>query len=158
MAVSRRDFLKGSAFVGAALALPGALFATEAGRFTARPKKPTKDVAPGENVLLDERGRRALLQIPPGYDPQKAAPFFLALHGASGSGDSMMSAARGPAEAHGVIVLSPSSRDGTWDAIRGRFSYDTDRIDQLLDQAFDRCVIDPSRLAIGGFSDGATYA
>jgi len=158
MAVSRRDFLKSSAIAGAAIALPSALFAAEAGRFSSRPKKPTKDVSPGEHILLDERGRRALLQIPPGYNPQKAAPFFLALHGASGSGDSMMRAARGPAEAHGVIVLSPSSRDGTWDAIRGRFSYDADRIDQLLDQAFDRCAIDPSRLAIGGFSDGATYA
>src|SRR5262245_40408979 len=98
MPVSRRDFLKSSAIAGAALALSSALFAAEAGRFSSRPRKPTKDVAPGEHVLLEERGRRAVLQIPPGYDPQKAAPFFLALHGASSSGDSMMRNARGPAE------------------------------------------------------------
>ena len=50
MAVSRRDFLKRSAIAGAAIALPRSLFATEAGRFTTRPKKPTKDVAPALHV------------------------------------------------------------------------------------------------------------
>lgn len=157
MSVSRRDFLKSSAIAGAALVLPHALFAAEAGRLTARPKKPSKDTPPGEHVLMDDAGRRALLQIPPGYDPRKPAPLFLAFHGATGSGDSMMRGARGPAEAHGVIVLSPSSRDNTWDAIRGRFSHDLDKIDQLLAQVFDRCSIDPARMAVGGFSDGATY-
>ncbi|HEY9227899.1 MAG TPA: hypothetical protein VIP11_14680, partial [Gemmatimonadaceae bacterium] len=44
------------------------------------------------------------------------------------------------------------------DAIRGRYADDLTRIDQLLGEVFDRCAIDPAHVAIGGFSDGATYA
>jgi phospholipase/carboxylesterase len=83
---------------------------------------------------------------------------MLALHGATGSGDSMLRGTRAAADAHGVVVLSPSSRAGTWDAIRATFGDDLARIDQLLGDAFDRCAIDPSRVAVGGFSDGASYA
>ncbi|MDB5263064.1 MAG: phospholipase, partial [Adhaeribacter sp.] len=47
----------------------------------------------------------------------------------------------------------------SWDIISGRqFGPDVIFIDQALVQAFDHYVIDTSRLAIGGFSDGASYA
>ena len=158
---SRRDFLKGGLLASTALALPTAATALSVsadGRLATRPRKPTKTTAPGEHVLVDDSGRRALLQIPASYDPKKPAPLFLALHGAGNSGDGMMRNSRGPAESRGVIVLTPSSRDSTWDAIRGRYAHDLDKIDHLLAQVFDRCAIDPAHLAIGGFSDGASYA
>lgn len=159
--LSRRGFLRAGTVAAGTIALSGparALLAEEPGRFTTRPKKSTKETAPGEYVLADDNGRRAVLYVPPSYDPTKPAPFMLALHGATGSGDSMLRGQRGPAEKAGVIVLSPSSRDGTWDAIRGMFSYDVTKVDGLLAQTFDRCNIDPKHVAIGGFSDGATYA
>ena len=31
-------------------------------------------------------------------------------------------------------------------------------IDQALEEAFSHCAVDPERLAVGGFSDGASYA
>jgi phospholipase/carboxylesterase len=99
-----------------------------------------------------------MLYVPPTYDASKPAPFLLALHGATGSGDSMLRGERPAAEKHGVIVLSPSSRDYTWDAIRGSFSSDLARIDHMLTDVFDQCAIDPRRLGVVGFSDGATYA
>jgi phospholipase/carboxylesterase len=62
------------------------------------------------------------------------------------------------AESHGVIVLAPESRGGTWDAIQGDYGPDVEFISKALEYTFDRCTVDSRRLAIGGFSDGATYA
>lgn len=160
--VGRRAFLKYGALTGLAVA-GGAAFELpqrrgDAGRLDFRPHKPTKTVTPGEHVLEDDNGRRSILYVPPTYDPSKPAPFLLALHGATGSGDSMLRGTRPPADKHGVVVLSPSSRDFTWDAIRGTFSTDFARIDRMLTEVFDQCAIDPRHVGVVGFSDGATYA
>jgi phospholipase/carboxylesterase len=155
---SRRAFLERSALGAVGLALSPRFLSEEPGRLSVKPKKPSKDTPPGDHALADEGGRRAVLHVPPGYDPKKPAPFLLALHGATGSGDSMLRGQRASADAHGVVVLSPSSRGGTWDAIRGTFSSDLDRINKLLGEVFDRCAIDTSHMAVGGFSDGASYA
>jgi predicted esterase len=160
--LDRRAFLKFGALAGVgAAAGVGATISrarAEPGRLTFRPHASTKTITPGEHVLSDEDGRRSILYVPPSYDPAKPAPFLLALHGATGSGDSMLRGTRPPAEKHGVVVLSPSSRDNTWDAIRGSFSTDFARIDRMLDTVFDQCAIDQRRLGVVGFSDGATYA
>jgi len=157
-AFSRRSFLTAGALAAAGVALPRRLFAAEPGRLTVRHKRPTKTTAPGDYVLADEAGRRAILHVPASYVPTKPAPFLIALHGASGSGERMLTSQRIATDAHGVVVLSPSSRGGTWDAIRGRFADDCELIDRLIGEVFDRCAIDPVHMAIGGFSDGATYA
>jgi phospholipase/carboxylesterase len=46
----------------------------------------------------------------------------------------------------------------TWDLMRGGFGPDVRAIDAALAQLFQRCSIDHRHIAIGGFSDGATYA
>jgi phospholipase/carboxylesterase len=162
--IDRRAFLRYGALagLGAAGAAGGAAAWARAhgkdGRLDFRPRPPRTAVTPGEYVLEDDGGRRSILYVPPSYDASKPAPFLLALHGATGSGDSMLRGTRPPAERHGVVVLSPSSRGTTWDAIRGSFSTDLARIDQLLASVFDRCAIDPRHVGVVGFSDGATYA
>jgi predicted esterase len=160
--MERRDFVKRGAAAAALATLGGATasrwFGPEPGRLTSRPHKATKAIAPGEHVLADDAGRRSILLVPSSYDAARAAPFFLALHGATGSGDSMLRGSRAAAEAHGVVMLSPSSRDYTWDAIRGPYGNDFARIDRQMSDVFDQCVIDPKRVAVGGFSDGASYA
>ena len=158
--IDRRDFLRRSGSF-AAVAFSARVWRTpapEPGRLAARVRKPTRDIAPGDHILADDEGRRAILYVPPGYDAAKPAPFMLALHGATGSGDSMLRGSRAAANACGVIVLSPSSRDYTWDAIRHPYGEDLSRIDRMLSDAFDQCAVDPQRVAICGFSDGATYA
>lgn len=160
--VDRRTFLRYSAVAGLTVA-GGATFAlprsrSDGGRLDFRPRKPTKTIVPGEHVLEDVDGRRSILYVPPSYDAAKPAPFLLALHGATGSGDSMLRGTRPSAEKHGVVVLSPSSRDFTWDAIRGGFTTDFARIDRMLTDVFDRCALDPRHVGVVGFSDGATYA
>ncbi|HEV7992385.1 MAG TPA: hypothetical protein VGP25_11215 [Gemmatimonadaceae bacterium] len=42
--------------------------------------------------------------------------------------------------------------------IEGGFGPDVTFIDSALAATFERCAIDPHRLAVGGFSDGASYA
>jgi phospholipase/carboxylesterase len=160
--VERREFLTRGAVAAALVAVAGRAAlrwpGEESGRLSTRPHKPSKSVSPGEHVLSETGTRRTILFVPPTYDPARPAPFFLALHGATGSGDSMLRGSRAAAEAHGVVMLAPSSRDYTWDAIRGPYSDDFAKIDRLMNDVFDQCAIDPTHIAVGGFSDGATYA
>jgi phospholipase/carboxylesterase len=58
----------------------------------------------------------------------------------------------------GVAILAPNSRDTTWDAITDNFGPDVEFLNRALARAFELVNVDSSRLAIGGFSDGATYA
>jgi predicted esterase len=155
--LTRRRILQTGTLATLATALPLA-FAAEAGRLTARPQAPTAELGPGEHVLDDNGGRRALLYIPPSYKSATPAPLMLMLHGARGDGDRTLEQQRAVAEAHGVVLLSPSTRSGTWDAIRGDFAHDFAKLDTLLAQTFERCNIDPARIASAGFSDGASYA
>ena len=161
--MSRRGFLVlggGAVGVAAAMRWPRLRAPSESGRLATRFHKPVKDplLSPGDHVLFQEAERRSILFVPKTYDPKRAAPFCLALHGATGSGESMLRNTRDAAEKHGVVVLSPSSHDFTWDAIRGDYADDLARMDKLLGQVFDQCTIDPGRVAVAGFSDGATYA
>lgn len=57
-----------------------------------------------------------------------------------------------------MVLLVPDSRGDTWDAIRGAFGPDVEFIDRALQHVFDRCAIDATRIALAGFSDGASYA
>jgi predicted esterase len=164
--VNRRTFLiHGAATAGALLgfdrlASARARAGPEPGRLSARLRKATgaSALAPGEHVLAETGDRRSILFVPKSFDPRRAAPFYLALHGATGSGDSMLRGTRAAAESHGVVVLSPSSHDFTWDAIRTDYADDFASIDKQLNRVFDQCTMDPRHVAIGGFSDGATYA
>ena len=57
-----------------------------------------------------------------------------------------------------MSVLAPDSRGTTWDAIREGFGDDVTFIDRALEHVFARVSIDPARVTVGGFSDGASYA
>ena len=58
----------------------------------------------------------------------------------------------------GAIVLIPESREYTWDLILGRYGPDVEFIDRALAYTFERYSVDPSKILLGGFSDGASYA
>jgi len=160
--ISRRDFLK-AGLVGA-LAGPALLACGDSPtesesspRLTARPGSPTVTPTTGLTELGLASPRDGLLYVPEGYSPEVAAPLFVALHGAGGSADDWASyPAR--AAARGMIFLAPDSRGSTWDLVRGRFGPDVEFLDRALRYTFERCRIDPARIALGGFSDGASYA
>jgi len=133
-----------------------------AGRLRARPSPDPPEageVRPGEMTLdLGGGGRGALLYVPPLYDPSRPAPLALMLHGAGGTASHGLGLLRAQADATGLILLAPASRRQTWDAIGGQFGPDVAAIDRALAHVFGRLTVDPDRLAVGGFSDGASYA
>ncbi len=104
-----------------------------------------------------ERSRDAVLQIPAKPTGQPL-PLLVMLHGAGGTGEGVLRRVTAAAEEAGVAVLAPDSRDATWDGIRSGFGPDVTFIDRALARVFERVAIDPERIAVGGFSDGATYA
>jgi predicted esterase len=58
----------------------------------------------------------------------------------------------------GFLLLSPASAETTWDAIRDGYGPDVRMIDRALAAAFAARAVDPRRLGVFGFSDGASYA
>jgi phospholipase/carboxylesterase len=62
------------------------------------------------------------------------------------------------AAARGYLILAPDSRRQTWDVILGGYGADVAFLDQALVQTFERQAVDPGRIAVAGFSDGASYA
>lgn len=158
--LTRRGFLAAGAGVLAAGA--AAVRAVQSARggdslLRVRPRQPTKSITPGQHSLDLDHDRDGWLVVPRGYSPDQPAPLAVMLHGAGGRAQRL--ASRFPmAEELGAILLVPDSRGTTWDAIRGPFGGDVRFIDRALEQAFDRCSVNPKKLAIGGFSDGATYA
>jgi phospholipase/carboxylesterase len=120
---------------------------------------PTAVISPGEHHLRLDGGRGALLYVPAGYEGVTPAPFVLSLHGAGGNEFSGQFPLRELADDAGLILLSPASQSQTWDAIaERRFGPDVTLIDRALAEAFSRCAVDRDRIAIAGFSDGASYA
>jgi phospholipase/carboxylesterase len=127
------------------------------GHIRAHHKAPTQKIGPGEHALGLGGDRDGLLIVPKSYRPDQPAPLFVLLHGAGGAARRVSMLFTAAAESAGIILLVPESRDRTWDAIHDRFGPDVDFLDRALNQTFDRCAVDRRKLAIGGFSDGATY-
>jgi len=120
-----------------------------------RPGGVTPSARGEQHLGLDAR-RDGVLFVP--SDADARLPLLLLLHGAGGSGEGVLRRVREAAEEAGVAVLAPDSRESTWDAVRGRFGADVAFIDRALARTFEMLAVDPARVAVGGFSDGATYA
>jgi phospholipase/carboxylesterase len=132
--------------------------ASALGRLTARPGVPTTLERTRFRRLSLGNERDGLLYVGAGYQPERPAPLALLLHGAGGSADSGLTLLRDLADDRGLILLAPDSRDGTWDVIVNSYGSDIAFIDSALAQVFGRFNVDPARVGIGGFSDGASYA
>ncbi|HET7201156.1 MAG TPA: PHB depolymerase family esterase [Burkholderiales bacterium] len=96
--------------------------------------------------------------VPADYSPEMPAPVVLMLHGAGQSAQIGIRPFLPLAEAAGVVLVAPDSRGRTWDFLYGPYGNDVAFIDRALSHAFERCAIDPERVTIEGFSDGASYA
>ena len=125
-------------------------------RLQARPTRPTRAVQPGQHSLELGSGRNGAFYVPAAYRPETPAPLLVMLHGAGGGADNMAALAA-LAEEVGAILLVPESRGRTWDVIRAVPAPDVASLDRALTYVFERCAVDPARLGIGGFSDGASY-
>jgi phospholipase/carboxylesterase len=134
--------------------------AANEGRLLARPTASPSDakMPAGLQALGLGTGRDGLLYVPPSYDASKERPLALTLHGAGGNARSGISHFLGLADEAGVALLAPASRGRTWDVLVGGYGPDVEFIDRALEQTFDRLDVDAARLAVTGFSDGASYA
>jgi phospholipase/carboxylesterase len=120
------------------------------------PASPRTDAEPGIHWPDGRPGAGPALVVPRRL-PERAALVVL-LHGAGGMPAGMIPFLQIEAEARGVLLLVPKSGGSTWDVIHGGFGPDVAAIDRELAQVLDRFSVDPARIVIGGFSDGASYA
>ncbi|SDN77447.1 alpha/beta hydrolase [Geodermatophilus sp. DSM 45219] len=130
----------------------------EAARLTARPQPgvPATPPAPGTQPLDLGVERPPLLHVPPAADG--GLPLVVALHGAGGDAEAGVGILGGLADERGLLVLAPSSRGSTWDAVTGGHGEDAALLDRALARVFSTVPVDPARVAVAGFSDGASYA
>ncbi|HEY0603407.1 MAG TPA: PHB depolymerase family esterase [Herpetosiphonaceae bacterium] len=135
---------------------PGA-HATQ-GRLVARPAHVTAGAPLGLRQLGIVGQRDVLLYVPPQYRPGQPAPLAVMLHGAGGDAAGSLRLLQAFADERGLILVGPASRGPTWDLLLDDYGPDIAVIDRALAQVFQAYAVDPQRLAIGGFSDGASYA
>jgi len=130
------------------------------GRITTRPPhRPRLSFTAGlERLQVDGGGAGGLLYVPAGVRPELPTPLVLVLHGAGATAQHGLDLLIGQADDAGLILVAPSSQRETWDLLLGGYGPDVAWIDRVLAEVFQRLPVDPTRLAVGGFSDGASYA
>ncbi len=153
--MNRREFVGALAGTGV-IACVGQVRSGGAARLTARPGHPTGSVPAGITRLGNDAAGGALY-VPRNYRPEQPAPLVLGLHGAGMSYTSQLDLLGDQAESHGILVLAVQSSEASWDGIAGRFGPDVERLNTALAGVFSRCRVDPARVMVEGFSDGASY-
>jgi phospholipase/carboxylesterase len=128
-------------------------------RLYARPGKITTPEPVGLQLLRKASPRDSYFYVPARYDPAGPCPLALMLHGAGGHAHHGIEILQHLADGADLILVAPASTGHTWDVILDRM-YDADvaMVDQSLEYIFNRYAADPAHVAIGGFSDGASYA
>ena len=117
---------------------------------------PGRDCSPGVHEFALRNGQQVDMRVtPPGKRPYA---LIVALHGAGGSPDSGLEAFSGAWNLPGLVLVAPASKAQTWTAVFSDQDPDLESVDLAVAEAWARCPIDRKRLALGGFSDGATYA
>ncbi len=138
----------------------GPTFPDSVSHLTARPGIPTEKPTLGLSELGLGGERDGVMFVPHSYNPRTPLPLFIGLHGARGDADNWQSYPD-RAEERRMVFLAPDSRDLTWDLMthpNRTFGPDVEFLNEMLLYAFARCRIDPARIVLGGFSDGASYA
>lgn len=128
------------------------------GRLSAKPGAVTGSAEIGTTYLGLGGQRDGLLFVPTGYRADTPAPLMVLLHGAGGAGSRILQRFSDAAQSAGVVVVAPDSTAATWDIVMGGFGADVKYIDRVLRNVFSRVTVDPGRIALAGFSDGASYA
>jgi phospholipase/carboxylesterase len=124
-------------------------------QLSARPRPTTAPtLTPGTTRLSLANGQPGLLHVP----ETPVAGLVVALHGAGGHAAGALDLLRADAERSGLVVLAPASRGSTWAGLFGGHDPDTSALDAALADVFAAHPFEPARVAVAGFSDGASYA
>ena len=166
---SRRRFLGILGRIGAAAPLAwleSACFSSTApelpdpggtGVLTTRWRAPSLTLEAGTYPLGLGTDRDGYIRLPAGYQPDRSAPLVLLLHGAGGDA-AQWSGVFPLLDQLGIVALAVDSRRQSWDLRYGYYGADVTFIDKALEKVFDSCAVDAGRMAICGFSDGASYS
>lgn len=161
--MDRRRFIELGAYAAAALPFgcgdtpPSGPDPATGGRLDVTWKPASTSLAAGEHALGLGTGRDGFIRIPSGHVPSTPAALALLLHGA-GQDAREWEDGFPLFDELGLVVLSVDSRAASWDVRYGAFGPDVAFIEEALAKTFEGCNVDPSRMAIAGFSDGASYA
>lgn len=96
--------------------------------------------------------------MPSTYPDRQPATLVVTLHGAGGDARGGLAPVMGLADEFGLLLLAPESRQATWDVLVRGYGPDVEFLDRALDRTFGHFVVDPARVIVAGFSDGASYA
>ena len=127
------------------------------GRLTARPRSDIKASSNNQGPLGLDRTRDAILQLP-GTAAEAPLPLLVMFHGGNGSAEGVLGRLGSATGDAGIAVLAPNARGSSWSETRSGFGPDISFVDRALKRVFETVAVDARRIAIGGFSDGATYA
>jgi predicted esterase len=137
------------------------------------PKSPEPvDELPTGMVWIERGAQRAALFTPDEIEPGRRYPLLAVLHGAGRREELLMKAYRDEAQRRQALFLVPRSYHMTWDLIvaatQGAAATaadgspsarpDLDFLEYAYDLIFRRYPVDPGRLGLVGYSDGASYA
>lgn len=113
----------------------------------------------------------AFAYLPKGRVATASAPLLVAFYGAGGQASDVLASFRADADRDGFVLLIPTAKGATWDMILDlqgrmgiemkvspRYGKDLKALDAALADLFARVAIDPKRIGMMGFSNGATYA
>jgi predicted esterase len=126
---------------------------------TTRVGAPKGTATIGTTIPYAVGGQDAVLYVPAGYQPSTPAPFVLMLHGEGQVALDALNLFQPHADASGLVLLAVDSSTTTWDVIVGdQYGPDVTFINAALAAAFNEVNVDPARVSIEGFSDGASYA
>lgn len=127
------------------------------GHVTAPTSQGGSTCAPGEYALRLGNGRTARLRVTPGPRTRPRG-LIVVFHGAGGSASEGLFVFRGAWNVPGLALVAPAALGNTWSALHQKKDRDLETVNRSLAEAWRRCRIDRRRVAVGGFSDGATYA
>jgi len=112
----------------------------------------------GVSHVDNESGSRGgySLYVPEYYQPERAWPFVMALHGGAGNGRGFLWSWLRDARAYGAILAAPTSVGETW-ALQGP-DPDSPNLVRILHDVRARWNLDAERLLLTGMSDGGTFS
>lgn len=143
----------------------------DSARIDARPSASV--VSTGLPAGISKLDHESIVYVPANLPPGPR-PLLVLLHGMRGVPGDMVQVLKDQSDRRGIILLGLKSRDITWDSVPlklrqrdargplGRLEFhsaaDVRRMEEVLAQLFARVAVDPARVALWGFSDGASVA
>ena len=111
----------------------------------------------GSHLLVNGKvqWKDGIVYVPSGND--KPMPLLIWLHG-GGSDANAFRYMLPLAESHKVVLVLLDARHNTWDGIDSPFGPDVVFINKALNSVLAKTNINRQKIALGGLSDGASYA